>query len=124
MNFSFKKAERLNRKIYIKELFEKGSSFYLYPFKVFLLAHPESSAQFNEVLISVSKRNFKKAVDRNKIKRRIREAYRLNRDKNSTSNKYLIAYLYTSKEIMTFDEIQDSMIKILSKIKTLDSETK
>ena len=120
MDFSFKKTERLSKKILIKELFEKGSSFYFYPFKVLLLPIPNSSAA-NQILISASKRNFKNAVDRNKIKRRIREAYRLNRNQYSLSNKYLIAYLYTSKEIMPFDKIQESMIAILNKIKNLDS---
>ncbi len=123
MDFSFNKAERLSKKILIKELFEKGSSFYLYPFKVLLLPNPDSSAP-NQILISASKRNFKKAVDRNKIKRRIREAYRLNRYQYSLSNKYLIAYLYTSKEIMPFDKIQESMIAILNKIKNQDSTEK
>ncbi|MTI38100.1 ribonuclease P protein component [Fulvivirga lutimaris] len=123
MDFSFKKTERLNKKIWIKELFEKGSSFYLYPFKVLLLPHPDNS-ETNQILVSVSKRNFKKAVDRNKIKRRIRESYRLKRNSYSSSNKYLIAYLYTSKEIMPFNEIQESMTKILDKIKGLDTNTK
>ena len=120
MDFSFKKTERLNKKIWIKELFEKGSSFYLYPFKVLLLPHPDNSDS-NQVLISVSKRNFKRAVDRNRIKRRIRESYRLNRDLYSSTDKYLIAYLYTSKDILTFHEIQESMIKILDKIKSLEA---
>ena len=123
MNFSFKKTERLSKKILIKELFQKGSSFYLYPFKVLLLHHPDIT-ETNQELISVSKRNFKKAVDRNKIKRRIREAYRLNRNQFSTSNNYLIAYLYTSKEVLVFSEIQDSMIKILTKTGQLDSQKK
>jgi ribonuclease P protein component len=123
MDFSFKKAERLNKKIWIKELFEKGSSFYLYPFKVLLLPHPDN-AETNQILISVSKRNFKRAVDRNQIKRRIRESYRLKRNTHSSSNKYLIAYLYTSKEIMPFNEIQESMTKILDKIKGLDASSK
>lgn len=113
---TFKKSERLHRKKEIKELFTKGSSFYLYPFKVLHLVNPESQSQFPQVLISVSKRNFKKAVDRNKLKRRIREAYRLNKHEVQTEQNLLIAYIYTSKEILTFAEIEKKLKLVLDRL--------
>ena len=76
--FTFKKSERLSQKKSIQELFDKGSSFYLYPFKVFFIP---SEAPDHQILISVPKNIFKRAVDRNTIKRRIREGYRLNKSK-------------------------------------------
>ena len=97
--FTFKKEEKLASEKWIKELFEKGSSFYLHPFKVIFRPHPNQEFP-NQVLISVSARNFKRAVDRNKIKRRMREAYRLNKQELVSNQKWLIAYIYTAKEIL------------------------
>ena len=117
--FSFKKEERLTGEKHIQELFEKGSSFHLYPYRVLSLANPESEHKLNRVLISVSKRNFKRAVDRNHIKRRIREAYRLQKDQiNGLS--LLLAFVYTSKEIEPFLVIKEKLFLVLEKIKKLD----
>ena len=121
MKNSFKKAERLNSKKLIKELFNKGSSFYLYPFKVIYLSDPSDTPN-TQVLISVSKRNFKKAVDRNKIKRRIKEAYRLNKGQLNTPHSILIAYIYTSREILSFQEIQNKIISSFDKLMTLNTK--
>ena len=112
---TFKKSERLHKKKQIKELFDKGSSFYLYPFKVLHLANPEQ-LDYHQILITVSKRNFKKAVDRNLLKRRIREAYRLNKHNIHTNQNLLIAYIYTSKEILTFAEIQKKLILAIERL--------
>jgi ribonuclease P protein component len=121
MKNSFKKAERLNSKKLIKELFNRGSSFYLYPFKVNFLSDPSETPN-SQILISVSKRNFKKAVDRNKIKRRIREAYRLNKGQLNIPHSILIAYIYTSKEILSFHEIQNKLIRSFDKLTTLNTK--
>jgi ribonuclease P protein component len=109
--FTFKKEERLSKEKNIQELFDKGSSFYLYPFKVFFMKNPDPMYPVHQVLISVSKKNFKKAVDRNLIKRRIREAYRLNKNQLSGQNKLLIAYLYSVKEILPSAQIHERLIK-------------
>ncbi len=74
--YTFKKEERLCSVKLIQSLFHNGSSFVVYPFRVVwkVQIKPESGTQ---VLISVSKRRFKHAVTRNRIKRVMREAYRL-----------------------------------------------
>src|SRR5690554_6622772 len=72
------KEERLCSKRSIDGLFAKGSSFVLYPFRFVVLQSPDE--QPAKILFSVSKRKFRKAVDRNWIKRRMREAYRLNKN--------------------------------------------
>ena len=118
--FSFKKEERLAREKHIQELFEKGSSFHLHPFRVIRRQHPEPNYPTNQVLISVSKRNFKRAVDRNLIKRRIREAYRLQKNL-ITGNSLMLAFVYTAKEITPFQEIKDKLLLVLERIKKLDS---
>ena len=79
---TLKKAERLDRTKVIGKMFTVGSgarSFTVFPFRVVYLTEPELKSQAS-VLISVSKRYFKHAVDRNKIKGQVREAYRLNKD--------------------------------------------
>jgi ribonuclease P protein component len=116
--FSFKKEERLAGEKHIQELFEKGSSFHLYPFRVLSLPNPESDRKINKVLISVSKRNFKRAVDRNLVKRRVREAYRLQKDQ-IIGLSLLLAFIYTSKEIEPFQAIKDKLFLVLEKIKKL-----
>ena len=117
--FSFKKEERLAGEKHIKELFEKGSSFHLYPFRILSLPNPDSESKINRILISVSKRNFKRAVDRNLIKRRIREAYRTQKDL-ITGNSFLLAFVYTAREIESFQAIRKKLFLVLEKIKKLD----
>lgn len=113
MKNTFKKSERLSKKILIKELFDKGSSFYLHPFKVY---HLKSEAiSVNQILVSVPKRNFKKAVDRNKLKRRIREAYRLNKQ-DLTANCQMIAYIYIGKKSEPYHFIEQTVVQSLKKV--------
>jgi ribonuclease P protein component len=119
MENTFKKVERLHKKKLIKELFEKGSSFYLFPFKVMYKEAP-SEVTNSQILISVPKRTFKKAVDRNKIKRRIREAYRLNKENLIIPDNRLIAYLYTAKESLPFEKIQSQMVASLIKLSNIN----
>ena len=105
MKHTFKKSERLNSKKLIQELFTKGSSFYLYPF--FIRFTPATDQKEHAILITVSKKKFKRAVDRNLIKRRVREVYRLNKHKIGSlierDHVLNIAFIYSSKEILPFD---------------------
>jgi ribonuclease P protein component len=114
--FRFSKSERLHKRNAIQELFEKGSSFYLNPFKI--IYQNSVTTDHHQVLFSVSKRNFKKAVDRNLIKRRMREAYRLNKHILPESPKRQIAYIYIPKEILTYKEIETKLIESLKRLHT------
>jgi ribonuclease P protein component len=108
-SFSFPKSERLYKKKAIQELFDKGSSFYLHPFRVYFQKNDEPESA-HQVMFSVSKRNFKNATDRNLIKRRIREAYRLNKAAIPGNTKLQMAYIYTAKEILAFEVIRDKVL--------------
>jgi len=120
--FTLSKKERLSRETYIQELFSKGSSFYLHPFKVLHLPHPDPGSTVNEILFSVPKRQFKRAVDRNKIKRKLKEAYRLNKSQLSTPGKFLIAYIYTAKTILPSETFQQKVLGTIQKISSLKNE--
>ncbi len=125
--FTFKKAERLSKEKTIQELFNRGSSFYLYPFKVMYMLNPDQSVTAPQVLISVSSRNFPRAVDRNLIKRRMREAYRLQKEIIQHGSKQgIFAFLYTSKTALPFAEIKNKLFLVLGKMEklNLDSEVK
>jgi ribonuclease P protein component len=122
--FTFKKEERLNKEKWIRELFEKGSSFQFHPFRVIYLPHPDTVYPFHQVLISVSTRNFKRAVDRNTIKRRVREAYRLNKSKILSPGKWLIAYIYIAKEILPSEVIHKKLSSTFERLQWKEYDQK
>ena len=118
----FSKKEKLTGKKKIEGLFKKGSSFYLNDFQV--RYHQSDEMNTHQILISVPKRNFKRAVDRNLLKRRIREAYRLNKEllqNQGDSNKLYIGFVYLSKQILTFNDIQSQLIKCLKRLDTINN---
>ena len=119
--FSFPKKERLSGKKRIEGLFKTGSSFY---FGCFQTRHVNGPVglDHHQILISVSKRNFKRAVDRNLIKRRIREAYRLNKHLIYNAHPLYIGFIYISKNILTFHEIQDQLIRCLKRLESTNAD--
>ncbi|MGM0946593.1 MAG: ribonuclease P protein component [Bacteroidota bacterium] len=123
MNYRFPKKERLHAQKLIKELFNEGSSFFLYPFKILYLK--KDSLESHQVLVSVSKRKIKKAVHRNFVKRRIKESYRLNKHSLKSTNGYaLIGLIYVSSDLIEFHEIDQKIQKILPKLEGLLSQEK
>lgn len=112
---TFKKSERLSGKKDIEELFKHGSYFYLSPLKI--VSHPNTHAQTHQVLFAVPKKNFKHAVDRNLLKRRMREAYRLHKHILITEPKVLsIAYIYTSKQVENYQTIAEKVKESLNRL--------
>ena len=113
----FPKEERLTSKKKIEELFKRGSSVYLYPFRLQYLPGPPVDGDRPEVLFSVSKRYFKRAVDRNTIRRRMREAYRTSRAELLSSIPAarvpaVVAWVYTAKEPLPFDLLKKKLILV------------
>ncbi len=80
MNQQLTKAERINSKLEIETIFKKGKSVFAFPYRfVWIEKAGENPELPVNILLSVGKKRFKKAVDRNQIKRYIREAYRINK---------------------------------------------
>ncbi len=80
INYRLPKRERIYLKESIKEVFGKGKSFVSYPLRVIYLIDEEPLQARSQILVSVPKKYFKRAVDRNRIKRLVRENYRLNKN--------------------------------------------
>ena len=115
----FGKSERLSSQKTIESLFSKGKSFNQHPYVVKFMKLPDESASVHQILVSVSKRNFKRAVDRNRLKRQIREAYRLNKHLIADlPDKYAIAYIYSFKKMLPYKDIESKLIECLYRLQT------
>lgn len=114
MKFTFHKKERLTSQKTIESLFLNGKSVTVFPLKLLYLETTHWDGCKIKTAMSVSKRNFKNAVDRNHIKRLLREAYRLNKEKyfNNIPDSYAFMILYIGKDRVDFETI-NSKIKLL-----------
>jgi len=120
--YTFKKAERLSLQREIDSLFKQGNSFISYPLRVVYLEQKPLSGVNVSVLISVPKRKIKLAVKRNRLKRLIREAFRLNKTSlirhfEEKGSGLLIAFLFVGNELCSWKEIEAAMLKALVKLK-------
>lgn len=126
MNYKLPKSERLYAEKEIKELFNEGSSFFLFPFKVLFFVKKQGELGTPKVLFSVSKKKIRKAVDRNFIKRRMKEAYRLNKQLLLAfeNNGVVLGLVYVGPIGMEFHVIQAKIIQILNRlVKMLNANT-
>ena len=121
---TFKKEERLTNKKTFELLFEKGKSFAVFPFRIVWTEPTEQNAFPVKLGISVPKKSFAKAIQRNRIKRRIREAYRKNKhclyevlEKKNLSTAVML--IYTSKEEQVYRQIENKMILSLQKLSAI-----
>jgi ribonuclease P protein component len=119
VDFSFNKAERLCSKKIMDKLFTEGKTIFVFPVKIVYL---ETSLLSNfpvQAAFTVGKRNFKRAVQRNLIKRRMREVYRLNKHKfyvEIGEKQVAVFFIYTGKTISEYKQIESSVKKGLKKL--------
>lgn len=124
MNFNYPKNEKLKSKISIGLLFSEGKSVSKYPLR---LVYHSGSLNENEKIkmgVSVSKKNFKKAVDRNHFKRILRETYRLNKHilLDNLEKPYAFMFFYQTKERLTYEEINTKTIQLFEKFVAQNSK--
>ena len=128
--FTLGRNERLKSRKQIEKLFADGRSFVVSPFRVYYVVNDlpmvigRSLVNGGNILqfgVGVSSKNFKKSVDRNRIKRLTREAWRLQKNelkvKTNASEKQLnVFFIYTGKELPDFNIINDKVAVALKKL--------
>lgn len=131
MNFTYPKNERLKSKTTIGLLFSDGKSVSKYPLRLVYRQAAENSEEQTKIGVSVSKKYFKRAVDRNYFKRVLRETYRLNKHLllDNLDGNYSIMLFYQTKDKLSYEEINTKMIQLFEKFtaqinKSPDSEQK
>jgi ribonuclease P protein component len=117
MNFTYPKNEKLKSKITIGLLFSEGKSVSKYPLRLVYYSGNLGEGQKIKMGVSVSKKNFKKAVDRNYFKRVLRETYRLNKHLllDNLDKPYAFMLFYQSKDRLSYDEINTKTIQLFEK---------
>lgn len=123
--YTFRKEERLCSRKHLDLLFKSGSSFLLYPFRVSYLFIDQPADVPAQVVINVPKKRYKRAVDRNLLKRRIREAYRLNKQNQLylplPANKGLLLFSiqFVGKDKYAFPFIEKKLIATFKRFQNL-----
>lgn len=131
MNFTYPKNEHLKSKTTIGLLFSEGKSVSKYPLRLVYRSAEANQKEKIKIGVSVSKKYFKKAVDRNYFKRVLRETYRLNKHLlcDNLEHSYSIMFFYQTKDRLSYQEINTKTVQLFEKFlqqinKTTDSENK
>jgi ribonuclease P protein component len=117
MQFTYPKHEKLKSKTTIDLLFSDGNSVSKFPLRLVYVENTEENAELIKMGVSVSKKYFKKAVDRNYYKRVLRETYRLNKHLliDSLQKPYAFMLFYQTKERLSYQEIEEKTIQLFQK---------
>jgi ribonuclease P protein component len=125
MDFSFSKDEKLKSKKVIDSLFSNGKSVAKYPLRLVYIEATEEQTIPLKMGVSVSKKHFKHAVDRNYFKRVLRECYRLNKNLliPNLNKKYSAMFFYQTSDRLSYHEINDKTVQLFEKfLKTVQEE--
>ncbi|MFV0541408.1 MAG: ribonuclease P protein component [Aestuariibaculum sp.] len=125
MRLSFNKKEKLKSKKLIEQLFTEGQSVSAYPLRLVYLQTTYTENIIAKTGVSVSKRNIKNAVDRNRVKRLMREAYRLHKPTyfNNITTQYAFMILYLGKEVPSYNLVKTKTDRLFKAFLDKTSET-
>lgn len=117
MSFTYPKHEKLKSQKHIDLLFSEGKSVSKFPLRLVYVPVELENNEKIKIGVSVSKKNFKKAVDRNHYKRLLRECYRLNKHLllETIEKPYAIMLFYQTKDAMTFVEMNEKTVQLFDK---------
>ena len=117
MQFTYPKHEKLKSKTTIDLLFSEGNSVSKFPLRLVYVENTEENAKLIKMGVSVSKKYFKKAVDRNYYKRVLRETYRLNKHLliDNLEKPYAFMFFYQTNERLSYQEIEEKTIQLFQK---------
>ena len=115
MKFTLGKQERLKSRKLIEKLYKEGNSVKAFPLRMMYLKTTHTSDFPAQVGVSVPKRNFKKAPDRNRLKRLMRETYRLQKAivYDNLDQPYVFMISYLGKDKWNYEDLQAKMEKLL-----------
>ena len=130
--YSLGPNERLKSRKLIEQLFKEGKTFSVFPLRIYFVVEPIANKKLPmanlQFGVGVSTKNFKKAVDRNRVKRLIREAYRL--QKNELKNKLKLNkmhmnlfFIFTGKELPSYDLVYEKLTIALQKLLIIADES-
>lgn len=124
VNQKFPKNQKLKSSKTIEKLFLEGKTHSKFPIKLFFLPKPcppsgNENMKTHLAAFAVPKRNFKSAVDRNRVKRQLREAYRLNKHilEEINGKKFVMLFLYLGKVKPQYSELEKATVKLLKKLR-------
>jgi len=118
MRNTFSSEEKLKKKNLITELFASGKSASVFPLKMIYLQNDHDSPYKVQAGVSVSKRNFKSAVDKYRIKRLMRESYRKNKYliyNNEDTKKHILMFIYQAKNEVSYELMEEKMTQLIEK---------
>ena len=117
MDFSYPHTEKLKSRKLFDLLFDRGESVLKYPIKLIYLKTVLPEDVKIQAGVAVPKKNFKSAVERNRIKRLMREAYRLNKHLvfNNSEGRFAFLFLYLGKKMPAYREVEKALVTVLSR---------
>lgn len=120
MKFTLGKDKKLKSRKRIERLFVSGKRIQKFPLKAVYFSEP-NDAGF-QLAVSVPKKLFKRATDRNLLKRRMREAFRIHQEKLKLNSKLEIMFIYSTNEILDFDQIERAMIALIDSLNSISND--